>query len=176
MGRPSKPLVLIKGHRTEAEKEIRKKAEESMLTKQPMKEWKPVRDDESAHRHFIRIRKLLRGIDKDDALYEQVINRYCTLLSECEAYEDKTAKLHGLFDDLEDRKDEMEFTAYMKSALDLTKAIQKNDSLLQTKRKMLLDIEKENIMTIASQLRSVPKKAPDEAEEDPMAKLLGMRK
>ena len=33
------------------------------------------------------------------------------------------------------------------------------DKLLQQKRKMLLDIEKENIMTIASALRSVPKKA-----------------
>ena len=30
---------------------------------------------------------------------------------------------------------------------------------IQAKRKMLLDIEKENIMTIASSLRSVPKKA-----------------
>ena len=32
------------------------------------------------------------------------------------------------------------------------------DKQVQTKRKMLLDIEKENIMTIASSLRSVPKK------------------
>ena len=32
------------------------------------------------------------------------------------------------------------------------------DKQIQTKRKMLMDIEKENVMTIASSLRSVPKK------------------
>ena len=34
---------------------------------------------------------------------------------------------------------------------------------------MLLDIEKENIMTIAAQLRSIPKKEVKKGEEDPMA-------
>ena len=33
------------------------------------------------------------------------------------------------------------------------------DKQIQAKRKMLMDIEKENIMTIASSLRSIPKKA-----------------
>ena len=32
------------------------------------------------------------------------------------------------------------------------------DKQIQTKRKMLLDMEKENVMTIASALRSIPKK------------------
>ena len=40
------------------------------------------------------------------------------------------------------------------------------DKQVQTKRKMLLDIEKENIMTIASALRSVPKKT--EKKENPL--------
>jgi predicted transcriptional regulator len=35
------------------------------------------------------------------------------------------------------------------------------DKQIQTKRKMLLDIEKENIMTIAAALRSIPKKPED---------------
>lgn len=37
---------------------------------------------------------------------------------------------------------------------------------------MMLEIEKENIMTIVSQLRTIPKKADDEGDDDPMAKLL----
>jgi hypothetical protein len=32
------------------------------------------------------------------------------------------------------------------------------DKQIQSKRKMILDIEKENIMTIAAALRSIPKK------------------
>ena len=45
------------------------------------------------------------------------------------------------------------------------------DKRIQDKRKMLLDIEKENIMTVAAQLRSIPKKVEDDDEADPMARL-----
>ena len=44
------------------------------------------------------------------------------------------------------------------------------DRQVQGKRKMLLEIEKENIMTIASALRNIPKKA--EEEEDPLLRVL----
>jgi hypothetical protein len=41
---------------------------------------------------------------------------------------------------------------------------------------MLLQIEKENVMTIMAALRSIPKKPVEETEEDPMARLLGGEK
>lgn len=44
------------------------------------------------------------------------------------------------------------------------------DKQIQAKRKMLLDIEKENIMTIASSLRSVPKKT--EKKRNPLMEAL----
>jgi hypothetical protein len=44
------------------------------------------------------------------------------------------------------------------------------DKQIQTKRKMLLDIEKENIMTIAAALRSIPKKTDE--KENPLLKAL----
>ena len=44
------------------------------------------------------------------------------------------------------------------------------DKQIQAKRKMLLEIEKENVMTIAAAVRTVPKK--EEKEEDPVMKLL----
>ena len=44
------------------------------------------------------------------------------------------------------------------------------DRNIAQKRKMLLDIEKENIMTIASALRSIPKK--EEKQENPLLKIL----
>ena len=40
------------------------------------------------------------------------------------------------------------------------------DKQVQAKRKMLLDIEKENIMTIASALRAVPQKT--EKKDNPL--------
>ena len=45
------------------------------------------------------------------------------------------------------------------------------DKQIQAKRKMLLDIEKENVMTIASALRSIPKKEDKEAD-NPLLKVL----
>ena len=58
----------------------------------------------------------------------------------------------------------------IKEYYNLELGMQKNlislDKQVQTKRKMLLDIEKENIMTIASALRSVPKKT--EKKENPL--------
>ena len=37
---------------------------------------------------------------------------------------------------------------------------------------MMLDIEKENIMTIASSMRAIPKRPDEEKDIDPMEKLL----
>ena len=45
------------------------------------------------------------------------------------------------------------------------------DKQIQSKRKMLLDIEKENVMTIASALRSIPKKE-DKETDKPLLKVL----
>ena len=44
------------------------------------------------------------------------------------------------------------------------------DRQVQAKRRMLLEIEMENVMTIAASLRSIPKKV-DKAE-DPLLKIL----
>ena len=44
------------------------------------------------------------------------------------------------------------------------------DRQVQGKRKMLLEVEKENVMTIASALRNIPKKA--EEGEDPLIRAL----
>ena len=45
------------------------------------------------------------------------------------------------------------------------------DKQVQAKRKMLLDIEKENVMTIASALRCIPKKE-DKDADNPLLKVL----
>jgi hypothetical protein len=49
------------------------------------------------------------------------------------------------------------------------------DKQIMAKRKMMLDIEKENIMTIASALRSVPKKPPAEEKKGGIAAYMAQR-
>ena len=167
MPTPCKPAAVIKiekkSHRTKKELRQREQAEESLLTGQKITEAKEVKNNKIAHKEFLRITKLLQKIHKDDAMYGSVINRYCLLLAECNEFEEKREKLYRRSEELENHAGELEYSEYIKMQIDLSKQIISFDKQIQTKRKMLFDIEKENIMTIASSLRSVPKKAEKKA-------------
>lgn len=162
-GRPSKPFTVLssekKSHRTKAELVQRKNEEQALLTGQKLKESKEVKENPVAHKEFRRVVKLLESIQKNDAIYEQSINRYCLIVAECAEISEKKAKLQDEEKMLEEHKGEFED---IKQYFELLIAFQKNelalDKQLQSKRNMLLSLEKENAMTIASALRSIPKK------------------
>ena len=136
----------------------REKAEEDLLTGKKLKESQEVKNNELAHREFLRIKKLLVEIGKNDDLYSGVINRYCMISAECREFEEKRESIYRRQEELEKRSDEMEIDEYIKLQNETSKMQLSFDRQIQAKRKMLFDIEKENVMTIASALRSVPKK------------------
>lgn len=166
MTRPSAPIELVKGHRTKAEIETRKEAEKALLTGTPLKEWTDIKNNKVAHKEFVRIKKLLQAIGKDDALHESVINRYCLMLAECKEFEEMKATMFLEIDEVKRAyaAQELKIEDYLYNKSLLQDRIMTCDKQVQAKRKMLLDIEKENIMTIASALRSIPKK-PEEKEK-----------
>lgn len=138
-----------------------------------------------AHKEFKRIEKLLENIEKNDAIYEAVINRYCLLQAECYDLEERREECYNLIfelkeeqkelmEELKEREDIEELKdyklEYAKSIAKMIASMLSIDSHIQSKRKMLLDIEKENVMTIASALRSIPKKA--EEKDNPLLKVL----
>lgn len=178
MPTPSKPVNVIrmegKSHRTKRELAERERIEGQLLTGKVLQEQKEVKENEKAHKEFMRIRKLLKSIDKDDDLYGATINRYCLLQAECIEFQEKREKFYEQIVDLE--KDRESFVkaddlgTYYKLQMSMQKNILALDKQVQTKRKMLLDIEKENIMTIASSLRSVPKKT--EKKKNPLLEAL----
>ena len=153
MPTPPKPFTVLKAekksHRTKAELKQRQKGEEALVTGVALKSHKEVRDNPVAYKEFKRINKLLKKIEKNDAIYESVINRYCLILAECK---------------------EMSTSSYYKMKHNMQTAIINLDKQVQTKRKMLFDIEKENIMTIAAALRSIPKK--EEKQSNPLLEAL----
>ena len=175
MGRPSKPIHLVKGHRTKAEKNTRKKAEESLMTGISFKEWPRVKNNEIAHKTFGIIKKAYKEIKKDDVLFEGIINTYCLLLSEIEYFEERKVKIQQSLDELQDKKFNMEFEMYIKLQSDLLNLFNVCDKKILEKRKMMLEIGKENVMTIASAMRSIPKKPNEEIDDDPMANLFKRR-
>ena len=184
MPTPAKPYVVLKNerksHRTKAELSARKQGEESLLTSEALKERAEVKENKTAHKEFKRIEKLLTNIEKNDAIYEAVINRYCMLQAECKEVEERRIMYTTLVEEIrnalpimskEDTENYLlELTEISKSLSKITAQINACDRILGTKRKMLLDIEKENVMTIASALRSIPKNV--KQEKHPLLKAL----
>lgn len=180
MGRPAKTTDVIlnekKAHRTKKELETRKNGEKSVLTGEKMRESKAVKANEKAHAHFGRVRKLMGAIGRDDAIHENVINRYCLLLAEADDLEIERAGLMEKQADARARYEDREMP--FEEWIDLDKMcfdqIMKTDAALDKKRQMLFNIERENLMTVSSGMRAVPKK-PQEEEADPMEEMLSMR-
>jgi predicted nuclease with TOPRIM domain len=174
MPTPPKPFTVLKAegksHRTKKELKLREEGEKALATGVALKERPEVKNNPVAHKEFIRINKLLKKIGKNDAIYEAVINRYCLLQAECTEFEERREKFYEQMKELEERVSEMEPDDYFKLQSEMQKNIINLDKQIQSKRKMLFDLEKENIMTIASALRSIPKKT--EKNENPLLKAL----
>jgi hypothetical protein len=177
MTQRTKPLQLIKGHLTKEQKEVREQAESELLTGFSIKEEEEVKNSEIAHKEFLRIKKLLKAIKKDDDLYGRMINTHCLLLAECYEFEKIKA---GLFIDLKDlgieyKDGKLEFIDYINQKDKIQSKILSCDKKIMEKRKMMLDIAKSNIMTIESSLRSIPKKA-QKKDDSPMTAFLKQRR
>lgn len=176
MGRPTKPLALVQGHRTKKEKAIREKAEKELLTGISLREAEEVKKDPIAHKEFLRIKKLLKEIGQDDDLYGSIINEHCKTKSECIGFENDIQRNKLKAQELKKRYDlgEFDFLSYVAQDNSITDIILDIDKKVMAKRKLMLDISKENIMTIQSALRSIPKK-PEAKKESPMDAFLKKR-
>lgn len=184
MPTPPKPFEVLKtekkSHRTKSELALREQGEKELSSKKQMKMQPQTKKNAVAAKEFKRVKKLLENINKDDALYESVINRYCIIKAEAEELEQRRDELYELIYRLEEKfeniSEELSATDRAEMFLDFSREMTKLtnqvlgiDRDIQAKRKMLLDIEKENVMTVAAALRSIPKKT---EQEDPLVKIL----
>lgn len=187
MPTPPKPFSVLKSegksHRTKKELKMREQGEKALSTGTVLKERKEVKKNKVAHKEFKRSNELLSSIEKNDAIYEGVINRYCILYAECIDLEDIRESMYALIEELkeqfenskeylEEQELAKETRKFASSINELTKLMIEIDRQVQQKRKMLLDIEKENIMTIASALRVIPKKPENDSAKETILKVL----
>lgn len=187
MPTPPKPFSVLKSegksHRTKKELKLREQGEKALSTGTALKVRSEVKKNKIANKEFKRINELLKKIEKNDAIYEAVINRYCLIYAECIDFEDKKNKLYELVEKLENQFEESkeyleqedlakETRRFTKSISEIMGSIVDLDKQLQPKRKMLLEIEKENIMTIASALRVIPKKHENDSAKETILKVL----
>lgn len=180
MPTPPKPFAVIssekRSHRTKAELEARQKAEEQLASGVRMKVRPEVKENSIAYKEFKRIAKLLKNIAKDDDLFGACINRYCLMYAECKEFEEKREVFYQRAKKLEEREneilknDEMSERDYYGLLATLQGQVIALDKQIQAKRKLMFDYEKENLMTVAAGLRSIPKKETN--TEDPLKELL----
>lgn len=174
MARPSKTAAVIesegKSHRTKAEMEARRNAEKAFATGHVLTERPEVKADKVAHKEFMRVSKLLASVGKNDALFESIINRYCMISAECVKFEEMRDRFDAAFNEMSDNDEldaETKYTLQMK----MQQSIINVDKQLQTKRLMLLNIEKECSMTIAAAMRTIPKQPTE--RKNPLESILG---
>ena len=159
-GRPSKPVDLIllegnKDHRTKAQLEYRKQAEQALYTGFTFKESKKVKDNPVAHATFRRLKKLFAKISFVDGLDEQMINRYCLETAEVEGLEKLLERMNEDVGKCEDEKDRIKLYDAIKGVL----------STLHRKREMLLKLEDRLFLNPASRVKAVPKQPPREEKQ-----------
>lgn len=180
MPNPAKPIAQVmadgKKHLTKAEIEQRQKAEKALATGKPLKMRSELSSNKIAKREFKRVNELLSIIGKNDALVEGSVNRYAELTAECAEFCEKRDVIAKGIEQLEDfyskeeckdeEKQKLHKAEYFQLLTKMEGSMINLDKQIMSKRKMLFDIEKENLMTIASQLRSIPKTVDDTAEDD----------
>ena len=99
------------------------------------------------------------------------------IFAETLEFEQKQMRFYEQLCEFQEQKNNLIMQGEMtyKEAYQIEAAMQKNlvamDRQIQAKRRMLSDLEKENIMTIASSLRSIPKKV--EKKTNPLKEALG---
>lgn len=169
-GRPSKPVQLIKlegnkDRRTKAELEHREKMEKSLYTGTKFKEDPATKADPIAHKEFLRLKKLYKHIQYIDGLDQQIINRYCMMVSEETALQNQLNELQEFLDEIEDPKDKI--ATY--------KLINNTITKLNQTRDMLLKLEDRLFLNPTARVRAIPKKPPEENKESPMAEFLKRR-
>jgi P27 family predicted phage terminase small subunit len=159
-GRGSKPVQLIqlegKSHRTKKELEHREKIEKSLYTGMNFKESPAVKKDPIAHKEFLRLKKLYKNIQYVEGLDEQIINRYCLLVSQENSLQEFISKK---------RSDE---EVSVDDLIDLYKAINKT-------RDSLLKLEDRLFLNPTARVKAIPKTPEDDNKKSPMAEFLNRR-
>ena len=166
MGRPPKAASVIKlegkSHRTKKELAVREKAEKNLLTGKMMVETAEVRNDRVAHLEFLRLKPLLKALEKYDEIYGAGVRRYCLTKSKLDGADREVTELKEELAQLRSSKEEFldskDIAEYYRLITKMEDTITKREQVSKSLRAEMIDFEKEYCMTIKSALRAIPKK------------------
>ena len=172
MARPSKSAAVLaeekKSHRTKAEMSRRSEAECAALTGVKMRERPGVAENPVSHAEFLRVRGLMSRVQKNDALYESVMNDYCEYMADIARYREMRTDIETTLNEM--NAVEMDPGDRYRLKSQMYGKIMDCDKQIQTYQKKRFDIEKENGFTLASSMRSIPKQP--EKKGNPLLEVL----
>ena len=139
MGRPRKLASELSKtssvRNTKGEVEKRIAAEKEIFTGIEVKESAEVKNNVAAHKEFLRISQLLKAAGRNDGVFENIINNYALL------------------------KAEIKYLIEERDNVDNTKDYIKLDQRVDVKRKLLLELEKQLLITPCAAINASAKKA-----------------
>lgn len=156
MARAPKTVANMSKNLTKDEKKYLEQAEKATLSGYEITEFAKTKKDKISHKEFLRVIKLLTAVGKNDAMYEAVINDYCVYLSDIERYRAYRIKFEEDISEIDNS--DMETAEKCKLKLKVKDTILSCDKQINTLQRKRFEIEKETGFTVASSLRSIPKK------------------
>jgi|GEM_PF-3240715 len=159
-GRP-KLVDMTAGHRTKAEKRIRKEAEQALYTGEKFHESEQVKKNAIAHKEYLRLKRLYDKIPYVDALDHQSVNRYCIEVSNQIRLTGLSEKMESKLDDCEDL-DAGELVQLYKSIAGVISDIRKS-------AEMLIKLEDRLLLNPASRIKAIPKTPEKKSEASGIA-------
>ena len=100
----------------------------------------------------------------EDAALENVLNRYCLMLSEHDGLVALLSEARAALEELKKMRDAMPPEVWLERLQKQTEQVLGLETAIRKKRDQLLAVEKENLLTAQSKIRAVPKK---KAEKKP---------
>jgi phage terminase small subunit len=165
-GRSSKPTQLIliekKSHRTKEEIKQRQEAEEALFTGQHFREKPQVKNNEIAHKEFLRLKKLYKKIAYVDALDEQMINRYCLEVANAYDLQKRLASLEKLLTECENSE----------SKIAVHDMINKTVTAMNRTGERLLKYEDRLFLNPTARIKAIPKSLNKKTEVSGMGTFL----
>lgn len=146
LARPSSCVGSIKKNLTKNEIKQREEAEIANLSGIPIRIFTEVKKDKIAKIEFERVVAIMSAVNKNDALYEAVINDYCLAKSDIERYMKYRLNAEKDLKTLIKNND-MCFVEKLEFKDKLYKNIASYDKQIQSYQKKRFDIEKKDTLT-----------------------------
>ena len=157
-------MQLIEGHLTKAQIAERREAEAALAGGIKFTMSRAVKKDKAARKYWARLKEIYADIGMEDAALENVLNRYCLMLSEHDGLLALLAEARSALEELEKMREKMPPEAWLEKLQKQTDQVLGLEAAIRKKRDQLLAVEKENLLTAQSKIRAVPKK---KAEKKP---------